>query len=91
VAAAANGVLLELRGAIARVAVAELVLPPKSDMVHSNSEVSPELLGAGLNLSLTSCATFNVSPSLTAVTPSANRMVPFAGSAVTFAVNCAEV
>ena len=86
-----NGVLL---GPITRVAVADAVLLAGSDTVKANVELVPKLSSVGLNFRPVSCATVRVSPStaaVTAVTPSANRMVPSAGSAVTFTVNCAEV
>ena len=99
-AAAADGELLEAAGAavtdgvlveaITRVAVAETVLPPRSDTVNARAELWPALLGAGSKPSPVNCATVNVSLTVTGVSPSDSRTVPFDGSVPTVTVNCEE-
>ena len=82
-----KGVLL---GPIARVAVADAVVPAGSDTVKAKVELVPKPSSDGLNFSPVSCATVKVSPRVTGVMPSASTTVPSEGSAVTVTTNADE-
>ena len=79
-----------LLGPITRVAVADAVVPAGSDTVKAKVELVPKLSSDGMNFSPVSCATVNVSPTLTGVMPSASSTVPSEGSPVTVTTNADE-